>query len=54
MPNARYNVYYMLIDQVQIFVLKSFSDSHVLLLLGNLFHKRSVWYANNLMPNSVV
>ncbi len=42
------------IDQVTIFVLKSFSDSHVLKLFGNLFHKLPAWYANDLRPKFVV
>ncbi len=44
----------MPIDQVTIFVLKSFSDSHVLKLFGNLFHKHSAWYANDLKPKFVM
>ncbi len=37
----------MSIDQVKIFVLKSFIDSYVLKLFGNLFHKLPAWYAND-------
>ncbi len=44
----------LLIDQVTIFVLKSFSDSQVLKLFGNLFHKLHAWYANDFRPNFVV
>ncbi len=46
--------YHTSIDQVTIFVLKSFSDSHVLKLFGNLFHKLPAWYANELRPIIVV
>ncbi len=42
------------IDQVTIFVLKSFRQSHVLKLFGNLFHKLPAWYANDLRPKLVV
>ncbi len=42
------------IDQVTIFVLKSFSDSHVLELFVNLFHTLPAWYANDLRPKFVV
>ncbi len=45
---------HMSIDQVKIFVLKSFSDVHVLKLFGYLFHKLPVWYANDLRPKFVV
>ncbi len=44
----------MSIDQVTIFDLKSFSDSHVLKLFGNLFHKLPAWYSNDLRPTFVV
>ncbi len=44
----------MSIDQVTIFVLTSFSDSHVRKMFGNLFHKLPAWYANDLRPNFVV
>ncbi len=44
----------MSIDQVKIFVLKSFSDEHVLKLFGNLFYKLSAWYANDFKPKFVV
>ncbi len=37
------NVYHMSIDQVEIFVLNAFSNSHILKLFGNLFHKRLAW-----------
>ncbi len=47
-------IYHMSIDQVTIFVLKSSSDSHVLKLFGNLFHKLPAWYANDLRPTFVV
>ncbi len=47
-------IYHMSIDQVTIFVLKSFSDTHVLKLFGNLFHKRPAWYANDLRQTFMV
>ncbi len=42
------------IDKVTVVVLKSFSDSHVLKLFGNLFHKLPAWYANDLRPKFMV
>ncbi len=48
------NIYHMTIDQVEIFVLKSFKDSHVLKLFSNLFHTLPALYAHDLRPNSVV
>ncbi len=47
-------IYHMSIDHVTILVLKSISDSHVLKVFGNLFHKIPVWYANDLRPKFVV
>ncbi len=44
----------MSIDQVTIFVLKYFSDSHVLKLFDNILHKPPAWYANDLRPKFVV
>ncbi len=47
-------IHHMSIDRVKIFVLKYFSDSHVLKLFGNLFHKLPAWYASDLSPKCVV
>ncbi len=44
----------MSIDQVTIFVLKSFSNLHVLKLFSNLFHKLPAWYASDLKPKFMV
>ncbi len=47
-------IYHMSIDQVTIFVLKSFSNLHVLKLFSNLFHKLPAWYASDLKPKFMV
>ncbi len=47
-------IYHMSIDKVKIVILKSLSDSRILKLFGNLFHKYSAWYANDLRLKFVV
>ncbi len=47
-------IYHMSIDQMTILVLKSFGNSRVLTMIGNLFHELPAWYANDLRPKFVV
>ncbi len=40
-------IYHISINQVTIFVLESFNDSHALKMFGNLFNKLPAWHAND-------